>query len=111
LDNINTFIASTMATLEAYSFDVRPSSPLPTLPGDAPLLPGDIVLTLLKGIDVDWEYAAAYDRGGVRSDKENYVTFMSAVKYAFNEKGYGLTFTAPSSYWVSFWFKTNVFKS
>jgi hypothetical protein len=30
------------------------------------------------------------------------VTLMSAIKFAFREKGYGLTFTAPSSYWVSF---------
>jgi hypothetical protein len=39
------------------------------------------------------------------------VTLMSAIKFAFREKGYGLTFTAPSSYWVGFWLTTNVFKS
>lgn len=49
--------------------------------------------------DVDWEYPAAYDRGGSPEDKANYVTFMSKVKAAFRPNGYGLSFTAPSSYW------------
>jgi hypothetical protein len=31
--------------------------------------------------------------------KANYVTFMSKVKAAFKPRNYGLTFTAPSSYW------------
>jgi GH18 family chitinase len=47
----------------------------------------------------DWEYPGAYDRGGVPADTKNYVNFMAAVKSAFSQKGYGLTFTAPSSYW------------
>ncbi|KAJ6591336.1 hypothetical protein B0H10DRAFT_2330487 [Mycena sp. CBHHK59/15] len=49
--------------------------------------------------DVDWEYPAAYDRGGAPEDKANYVTFMTKVKAAFKPRGYGLTFTAPSSFW------------
>ncbi|KAJ7140504.1 hypothetical protein C8R43DRAFT_892711, partial [Mycena crocata] len=70
--NTATFISSTLNTLQAYGFD---------------------------GIDVDWEYPAAYDRGGAPADKANYVTFMSKVKAAFKPRGYGLTFTAPSSFW------------
>ncbi|KAJ7062148.1 glycosyl hydrolases family 18-domain-containing protein [Mycena amicta] len=70
--NTNAFITSALQTLQAYAFD---------------------------GIDVDWEYPAAYDRGGNPADKENYVTFMAKVKAAFAPRGYGLTFTAPSSYW------------
>ncbi|KAJ7807344.1 hypothetical protein B0H14DRAFT_3091266 [Mycena olivaceomarginata] len=70
--NTATFIASTLNTLQAYGFD---------------------------GIDVDWEYPAAFDRGGAPADKANYVTFMSKVKAAFKPRNYGLTFTAPSSYW------------
>ncbi|KAJ6538818.1 hypothetical protein DFH09DRAFT_1249584 [Mycena vulgaris] len=70
--NTAAFITSTLNTLQAYGFD---------------------------GIDVDWEYPAAYDRGGAPADKANYVTFMSKVKAAFKPRGYGLTFTAPSSFW------------
>ncbi|CAK5268570.1 unnamed protein product [Mycena citricolor] len=70
--NTATFISSALNTLQAYGFD---------------------------GIDVDWEYPAAYDRGGNPADKANYVTFMSKVKAAFKPRNYGLTFTAPSSYW------------
>lgn len=52
-----------------------------------------------KRVDIDWEYPAAADRGGVPADRANFVTFMTAVKSHFSPKGYGLTFTAPSSYW------------
>jgi hypothetical protein len=37
------------------------------------------------------KYPAAWDRGGIPADKENYVTFMAAVKTAFAPKKYGLT--------------------
>ncbi|KAF9480725.1 hypothetical protein BDN70DRAFT_992516 [Pholiota conissans] len=70
--NTQTFISSILSVLETYGFD---------------------------GIDIDWEYPGAFDRGGIPSDTENYVTFMKAVKTAFTPHGYGLTFTAPSSYW------------
>ncbi|KAJ6523143.1 hypothetical protein DFH09DRAFT_1421136, partial [Mycena vulgaris] len=70
--NTQTFISSVLRVFEAYGFD---------------------------GLDVDWEYPAANDRGGVPADTKNYVTFMAAVKKAFSGPGYGLTFTAPSSYW------------
>ncbi|KAF8961088.1 hypothetical protein BDZ97DRAFT_2077079 [Flammula alnicola] len=70
--NTQTFIVSALQILETYGFD---------------------------GIDVDWEYPGAFDRGGVPADTENYVSFMKAVKTAFGPHGYGLTFTAPSSYW------------
>ncbi|KIJ58948.1 glycoside hydrolase family 18 protein [Hydnomerulius pinastri MD-312] len=70
--NTDTFIASVLSVMETYAFD---------------------------GIDIDWEYPGAYDRGGGPADTENYVTFMAAVKAAFRSEGYGLSFTAPSSYW------------
>jgi GH18 family chitinase len=41
----------------------------------------------------------ASERGGSPADKENYPTFMATLKNAFSSKEYGLTFTAPSSYW------------
>ncbi|KAF8908652.1 hypothetical protein CPB84DRAFT_1843537 [Gymnopilus junonius] len=70
--NTNTFIKSILSVMETYAFD---------------------------GIDIDWEYPGAWDRGGVLADTENYVTFMEAVKTAFASRKYGLTFTAPSSFW------------
>ncbi|PPR04938.1 hypothetical protein CVT24_007315 [Panaeolus cyanescens] len=70
--NRATFISSALSVLQAYAFD---------------------------GIDIDWEYPAAYDCGGNPADKANFVTFMAEVKAAFRSNNYGLTFTAPSSYW------------
>ncbi|KAJ7155607.1 glycosyl hydrolases family 18-domain-containing protein [Mycena filopes] len=70
--NTKTFISSLLKVFEAYGFD---------------------------GLDVDWEYPGASDRGGIPADTKNYVTFMAAVKQAFSGPGYGLTFTAPSSFW------------
>ncbi|KAJ7362656.1 glycoside hydrolase superfamily [Mycena albidolilacea] len=70
--NTQTFVSSVLHVFESYGFD---------------------------GLNVDWEYPAANDRGGVPEDTKNYVTFMAKVKKAFSGPGYGLTFTAPSSYW------------
>ena len=70
--NRATFVKDVLLIMEAFGFD---------------------------GIDIDWEYPGAYDRGGAPADKENYVTFMAQLKSAFQSNNYGLTFTAPSSYW------------
>ncbi|KAJ6503678.1 hypothetical protein C8R45DRAFT_1209318 [Mycena sanguinolenta] len=71
-DNTNVFIQSVLSIMGAYSFD---------------------------GIDIDWEYPVAEDRGGTPGDKDNYVTMLKAIKAAFSPYNYGLSFTAPSSYW------------
>ncbi|KAG6836731.1 hypothetical protein H0H93_004394 [Arthromyces matolae] len=68
----NTFIASALSIMQAYSFD---------------------------GVDIDWEYPVAPERGGATQDKANYPIFMARVKAAFAPRGYQLTFTAPSSFW------------
>ncbi|KAJ6477836.1 hypothetical protein C8R47DRAFT_1020145 [Mycena vitilis] len=70
--NTNKFLASALSVMEQYAFD---------------------------GLDIDWEYPGASDRGGVPEDTANYVKFMASVKTAFKPKKYGLSFTAPSSYW------------
>ncbi|KAH9919518.1 uncharacterized protein B0H18DRAFT_1122441 [Fomitopsis serialis] len=70
-ENTNTFVKSALNTMQAYGFD---------------------------GIDIDWEYPAAYDRGGNPADTDNYVAFMKALRTAFGGD-YGISFTAPSSYW------------
>ncbi|KAF2495510.1 hypothetical protein BU16DRAFT_561793 [Lophium mytilinum] len=58
------------------------------------------------GIDIDWEYPGAPDRGGRPEDTNNYVLLLQALRNAFDAspRGLGITFTAPSSYWYLRWF-------
>ncbi|KAJ5487608.1 hypothetical protein N7530_001908 [Penicillium desertorum] len=59
------------------------------------------------GVDVDWEYPGAGDRGGKTVDTENYVLLMKVLRETFDSSAhgpYGLTFTIPSSYWYLRWF-------
>ncbi|PYH52732.1 glycoside hydrolase family 18 protein [Aspergillus niger CBS 101883] len=70
----------------------------------------DNVLHLLKqygfdGLDIDWEYPGAGDRGGSPEDTANYVLLLKALQETLNASGskLGLTFTAPSSYWYLRW--------
>lgn len=53
------------------------------------------------GIDFDWEYPGATDRGGHADDGANYVQFLKELRAAMTASGkdYIITFTAPSSYW------------
>ncbi|KAK7962859.1 bacteriodes thetaiotaomicron symbiotic chitinase [Apiospora aurea] len=58
------------------------------------------------GVDLDWEYPGAPDRGGRKEDTANYVQLLKTLKSTFDGSGskYGLTFTAPSSLWYLRWF-------
>lgn len=58
------------------------------------------------GLDIDWEYPGAPDRGGKPEDTDNFVKLLKTLRTAFDGSGrnYGLTFTAPSSYWYLRWF-------
>ncbi|OBT62696.1 hypothetical protein VE03_07107 [Pseudogymnoascus sp. 23342-1-I1] len=53
------------------------------------------------GVDLDWEYPVADDRGGSDEDKENYVKLIKELRSVFDTSGvsYGITFTIPTSYW------------
>jgi GH18 family chitinase len=53
------------------------------------------------GVDLDWEYPVADDRGGKAEDKDNYVALIKEIRFYFDLSGnqYGLTFTTPASYW------------
>ena len=55
----------------------------------------------LDGIDIDWEYPAAIDRGGIPSDTDAFVLLLSDMRDAFNtvNPGWEITCTLPSSYW------------
>jgi chitinase len=50
------------------------------------------------GVDLDWEYPQADDRGGSESDTANYVSLVKDMRTAFGSK-YGITVTLPTSYW------------
>lgn len=50
------------------------------------------------GLDLDWEYPSASDRGGRPADKENYVSLTKDLRAAFGTK-YGLSVTLPASYY------------
>jgi chitinase len=49
------------------------------------------------GIDIDWEYPVAPDRGGNPLDKSRLVTFMREIKEACGDR-YGVAITLPASY-------------
>ncbi|KAK4069890.1 CAZyme family GH18 [Trichoderma aggressivum f. europaeum] len=53
------------------------------------------------GVDFDWEYPGADDRGGSDADAANYVALLKDLREAIDTstKDYILTFTAPTSYW------------
>ncbi|EEP82318.1 conserved hypothetical protein [Uncinocarpus reesii 1704] len=53
------------------------------------------------GVDIDWEYPVADDRGGIPEDFDNVVTMLRRLRQRLNETGrkYGLTITLPASYW------------
>jgi len=55
----------------------------------------------LDGVDLDWEYPGADDRGGVPADYANFVTWMAQLRSRLNRSGrrFELTITVPSSYW------------
>jgi hypothetical protein len=66
----------------------------------------DISLTPSQGIDLDWEYPGAPDRGGKDDDTKNYVELVKQLRATFDasDRKLGITFTAPSSYWYLRWF-------
>ncbi|KAK7712478.1 hypothetical protein SLS64_004862 [Diaporthe eres] len=53
------------------------------------------------GVDIDWEYPAAEDRGGIDEDFENFVTFLANLRNRLDQTGVakGLSITLPASYW------------
>ena len=54
-------------------------------------------LLILTGLDLDWEYPQADDRGGQPADTENYVALAKELKAALGHKG--LSMTLPTSFW------------
>ncbi|KAM0553403.1 hypothetical protein ACHAPJ_007417 [Fusarium lateritium] len=65
------------------------------------------------GVDFDWEYPGADDRGGGDDDGKNYVALLKELRAAINASGrdYIVTFTAPSSYWYLRHFDLNAMQT
>ncbi|KFZ22959.1 hypothetical protein V502_02560 [Pseudogymnoascus sp. VKM F-4520 (FW-2644)] len=57
------------------------------------------------GLDIDWEYPGADDRGGVEADTANFVLLVQELKQGLGSKG--LTVTLPTSYWYLQHFDVN----
>jgi GH18 family chitinase len=55
----------------------------------------------LDGVDINWEYPAALDRGGRPEDTNNFVFLLSEIREAFDRHnpGWEATITIPTSYW------------
>lgn len=55
----------------------------------------------LDGIDLDWEYPSATDRGGSEDDAANYVTLLAEMREAFDREnpGWEISVKVPTSYW------------
>ena len=54
-----------------------------------------------SGLDLDWEYPGAPDRGGSEEDFENYVHLVAELRRAFNAEpeSFELTMAVPLSNW------------
>lgn len=74
IENRQTFITNLIGFLSEYGFD---------------------------GVDFDWEYPGAEDRGGTGGDGVNYAQFLKELRQAIKASGrqYVVTYTAPTSYW------------
>ena len=61
----------------------------------------------LDGIDIDWEYPAATDRGGQPFDTDRYVELVADLREAFDKEGSGweISCAIPSSHWYLRGFK------
>ncbi|KAJ5375522.1 hypothetical protein N7517_007528 [Penicillium concentricum] len=55
----------------------------------------------LDGVDLDWEYPVADDRGGKDADYKNYVTLVQEMRASFTKRNeiWGISMAIPASYW------------
>ncbi|KAK8091452.1 hypothetical protein PG997_001813 [Apiospora hydei] len=58
------------------------------------------------GVDLDWEYPGAPDRGGQDRDVDNFTSLIRDIREWFTAQsnGWGLSLTIPTSYWYMRWF-------
>jgi chitinase len=51
-----------------------------------------------QGVDIDWEYPVAPERGGHEDDTQNFVLLVKEMRAAFGTK-YGISLTLAPDYW------------
>ncbi|KFA82003.1 hypothetical protein S40288_07998 [Stachybotrys chartarum IBT 40288] len=56
------------------------------------------------GVDLDWEYTGAPDRGGRPEDTANYVSLIREMREVFGTR-FGISMAIPTSYWYLRWFR------
>ncbi|KAK3326738.1 bacteriodes thetaiotaomicron symbiotic chitinase, partial [Apodospora peruviana] len=56
-----------------------------------------------QGVDLDWEYPGAPERGGQRADTQNLVLLVKEMRAAFGTK-YGISMAIAPDYWYLRWF-------
>lgn len=58
------------------------------------------------GVDLDWEYPGADDRGGKEDDSENFSNMLRIMRRSFDRSSrpLGISITVPTSYWYLRWF-------
>ncbi|KAK3395032.1 hypothetical protein B0H63DRAFT_533483 [Podospora didyma] len=61
----------------------------------------------LDGVDLDWEYPVAPDRGGKKEDGDNYVKLLEEMRAAFDHENtaWEISVTLPASFWYLKGFK------
>lgn len=62
------------------------------------------------GVNVDWEYPGAGDRGGSEDDVHNFPLLLQMIRSRFKaaSKDFGISITAPTSYWYLRWFGISI---
>ncbi|CAD6447523.1 8ee79419-bd96-49f7-bc53-35763a80c0cc [Sclerotinia trifoliorum] len=56
-----------------------------------------------QGVNIDWEYPGAPDRGGKAEDTESFVNLLKQMRASFGTQ-FGISATLPASYWYLRWF-------
>ncbi len=51
-----------------------------------------------QGVDLDWEYPVAGDRGGKRADMDNFVSLVAEMRGIFGKK-YGISVALAPDIW------------
>ncbi|KAF2855392.1 glycoside hydrolase family 18 protein [Plenodomus tracheiphilus IPT5] len=63
-----------------------------------------------QGVDLDWEYPVAPERGGTDDDTKNFVLLLQEMRAAFGTK-YGISLTLAPDYWYLRYFDAKAMES